>query len=114
MRSNTSRKRSHERIELSYLALFESPSGGDGQGVVLDLSRGGALIALSAERPPVGQRTRVMIAPPNGDRVEVPAVVVRHEELAFAVRFPEDSHALTRLLDHLGPAELPFRGAGAL
>ena len=98
------RKRSYERVELSYLAMFETPPGTTpGQGVVLDLSRGGALIGLAAHCPAVGTETNVMIAPPGGEAVEVPATVVRHEDLAFAVTFDENHEGLARLLDQIEP-----------
>lgn len=96
--------RVHERIELSYLAMFETPVGeAPGQGVVLDLSKGGALIGLAAHIPEIGTETKVLITPPDGGGVEVPATVVRHEELAFAVEFAGHHGGLTRLLDQIRP-----------
>ncbi len=96
--------RSHERVELSYLAMFETPVGdAPGQGVVLDLSRGGALIGLAAHIPAVGTETKVLITPPEGTTVEVPATVVRHEALAFAVEFSAPHRGLSQLLDQIQP-----------
>ena len=102
------RKRSHERVELSFLAMFETPVGEDpGQGVVLDLSQGGALIGLAAPIPALGSHTKVLITPPNGVSVELPATVVRHESLAFAVEFGEAHSGLARLLDQIHPIIRP-------
>ncbi len=107
------RKRSHDRVELSYLAMFETPAGEEpGQGVVLDLSRSGALIGLAAHIPALGTSTKVLITPPNGTGVEVPATVVRHEQLAFAVEFREDHGGLARLLDKIRPLRRAARPAG--
>ncbi len=116
MSSNYDPARSHERVELSYLAMFETPVGeSPGQGVVLDLSRGGALIGLAAHIPAVGTETKVLITPPEGTTVEIPATVVRHEALAFAVRFSTPHSGLARLLDQIqpigGPGAPSFAGA---
>ena len=107
------RPRAHTRVEVSYLAMFETPVGkAPGQGVILDLSKGGALIGLAAQIPEIGTATKVRISPPAGTPIEVPATVVRHEALAFAVEFSGPHPGLAQLLDQIepiGPATEAFR-----
>ncbi len=102
--------RAHQRIELSYLVAFDSPQDlAPGTGVLLDLSAGGALIGLTPSTPAVGEKLSVLITQPQGDPIREEAIVVRTEQLAFAVRFPQPSVALARLLGSIAPAPAALR-----
>jgi hypothetical protein len=58
-------------------------------GFVTNISKGGLLVGLASDRRREGARLMLSLPSPEGGWFEIPGVVVRVQELGFAVRFDD-------------------------
>lgn len=90
-------RRSHPRFSSRFDALCSG--GGEGAGVLVDISYAGARLEAASLQPPVGTKVRLYVFVQPVSPFELVGEVVRHSETGFAVAYTVESPEVRRLVD---------------